>query len=90
VLQQYCHKGSKLFLEGELEIRTYTDQDGRERQATELIVGRFNGQLQLLDRKEDTPQGRGGEGRAGANGGYRRGDPAAGLDDDIPFAPQVD
>lgn len=88
LIQQHVHKGSKLFLEGELEIRTYQAQDGTEKQATELIVGRFGGQMQLLDRKGDDPHPGGGERRAGAgaNGGYgRRGDPVPGLDDEIPF-----
>lgn len=85
VLQNFARKGSKVFLEGELEIRSYTAQDGVEKQVAELVVGRFNGQLQLLDRKDDTaPQPGGGERRTYANGPRPAADDM-GLDDSIPF-----
>lgn len=101
VAEQYCKKGSKIYIEGQLQTREYQDKDGNQRRATEVVLQRFRGELTLLDSRSS----RGGEegqsfergssgggfggGRSGG-GGERR--PAAvgggrsmDLDDDIPF-----
>ena len=65
IAEQYCKKGSKVYIEGQLQTREYTDRDGNQRKATEVVLQRFRGELTLLD-------GRGGgrdEGES-AGGGY--------------------
>ena len=49
VAEQYCKKGSKIYLEGQLQTREYTDRDGNQRKATEVVLQRFRGELTLLD-----------------------------------------
>ena len=50
VAEKYLRKGSKLYIEGKLQTRKWTDQSGQERYTTEIMIGRFNGELVLLDR----------------------------------------
>lgn len=49
VVEQYCKKGTKVYLEGQLQTRKYTDQSGAERYTTEIVLQRFRGELTLLD-----------------------------------------
>jgi single-strand DNA-binding protein len=49
IAEQYCKKGSKVYLEGQLQTRDYTDRDGNQRKATEVVLQRFRGELTLLD-----------------------------------------
>ena len=51
---QYLDKGSKVYVEGKLQTRKYTDKDGIERWTTEVVVSGFNGTLQMLDRRDDS------------------------------------
>ena len=51
VAEQYCKKGSKVYLEGQLQTREFTDRDGNARKATEVVLTRFRGDLTLLDSK---------------------------------------
>ncbi len=62
IAEKYLKKGSKVYLEGQLESRKYTDKDGNEREVTEVVLSRFRGELTLLD-------GRGGGGELGEGGG---------------------
>ena len=62
IAEKYLKKGSKVYLEGALESRKYTDKDGQEREITEVVISRFKGELTLLD-------GRGGGGEMGEGGG---------------------
>src|ERR1700744_1349831 len=55
VAEQYLRKGSKVYLEGQLQTRKYTDKDGAEKYSTEIVLQRFRGELVMLD-------SRGGEG----------------------------
>ncbi|HYP63243.1 MAG TPA: single-stranded DNA-binding protein [Acidocella sp.] len=50
VAEKYLRKGSKVYLEGKLQTRKWTDQSGQERYTTEVLLGRFGGELVLLDR----------------------------------------
>lgn len=50
VAEKYLRKGSKVYLEGKLQTRKWTDQSGQERYTTEIMIGRFNGELVLLER----------------------------------------
>ena len=49
VAQKYLHKGSKVYLEGQLQTRKWTDQQGQERYSTEVVMQRFRGELTMLD-----------------------------------------
>jgi single-strand DNA-binding protein len=99
VASQYLKKGSKVYLEGQLQTRKWTDQSGQEKYTTEVVLPRFRGELTMLDGRSGAGEGMGGEGgqegggssggRGGGMGG--RGIPAGGgskgaeLDDEIPF-----
>src|SRR6202050_2481152 len=49
VAEQYCKKGTKVYLEGQLQTRKWTDQSGAEKYTTEVVLQRFRGELTLLD-----------------------------------------
>jgi single-strand DNA-binding protein len=49
IAEQYCKKGSKVYVEGHLQTREYTDKDGNQRKVTEVVLQRFRGELTLLD-----------------------------------------
>jgi single-strand DNA-binding protein len=59
IVEQYLKKGSKIYLEGQLQTRKWTDKDGHEKYTTEVVLQGFNSSLTMLD-------GRGGGGGAGA------------------------
>lgn len=67
VAERYLKKGAKIYVEGALQTRKWTDQSGQERYTTEVVIGRFNGQLTMLDTRS------GGGGEAGAYGGGEMG-----------------
>lgn len=68
IAEQYCKKGSKIYLEGQLQTREYTDRDGNQRKTTDVVLQKFRGELTLLDSR-----GRGGEEGASYGGGERGG-----------------
>ncbi len=80
--ENYLKKGSKVYLEGQIETRKWQDQGGQERYTTEIVLRPFRGELTMLD-------GRGGGGDSMGpddGGGFSSGPPASEpLDDDIPF-----
>jgi len=87
VAERFLRKGRKVFVEGALQTRKWTDQSGQERYTTEVVIQRFRGELVLLDsqRGEDGGMGEGGGGyrerasaqpRAGTAGAPRSGGPA--------------
>ena len=81
--QKYLHKGRKVYVEGQLQTRKWTDQQGQERYSTEVVLQRFRGELTMLDSR-----GEGGGGYDAPGGQVDRGGsaPAGGdLDDEIPF-----
>jgi single-strand DNA-binding protein len=49
VAEQYCKKGTKVYVEGQLQTRKWQDQSGNDRYTTEVVLQRFRGELQLLD-----------------------------------------
>jgi len=98
VAQKYLKKGAKVYLEGQLTTRKWTDQSGQERYTTEVVVPRFGGTLTMLDGRSGGGDGAGMGGGADeemggsapSGGGSGGGRPAARsskaeLDDDIPF-----
>ncbi|MEC9345528.1 MAG: single-stranded DNA-binding protein [Pseudomonadota bacterium] len=53
VASEYLRKGSKAYVEGQIQTRKWTDQSGQDRYQTEIVLQRFRGELQLLDSKGD-------------------------------------
>jgi single-strand DNA-binding protein len=53
VAEKYLHKGSKVYLEGQLQTRKWTDQSGQEKYSTEVVLQRFRGTLTMLDSRSD-------------------------------------
>jgi single-strand DNA-binding protein len=96
VAKSYLRKGSKVYLEGQIQTRKWQDQSGADRYSTEIVLQRFRGELVLLDSRGDgASRGGGGdfadEFAGGSSSGTRtqsRPQPAAfdtDLDDDVPF-----
>src|SRR5262249_50742073 len=97
IAEQYLKKGSKVYLEGALQTRKWTDKDNIERYSTEIVLQNFNSTLTMLDKaggggdrevSYDSGSDFGSSGprdrkpaMAGAGGGGKRGD----MDDEIPF-----
>ena len=92
IAQQYLRKGAKVYLEGQLQTRKWTDQQGQEKYTTEVVLQRFRGELTLLGGRGEGGGGSGGSGGGGGDdygrgddygapgggGGYGGGQPAAG------------
>lgn len=88
VADRFLRKGSKVYIEGQLETRKWQDQSGADRYSTEIVLRPYAGTLVLLDRSE------GGGSSAGSSAGPDRGGYSAGqdsqagsrdIDDEIPF-----
>jgi single-strand DNA-binding protein len=56
VAEKFVRKGSKVYIEGSLQTRKWTDQSGQDRYSTEVVIGKFNGQLTLLDSRAQAPR----------------------------------
>ena len=91
IAEKYLKKGSKIYVEGQLQTRKWTDQNGQERYSTEVLLSRFRGELTLLDSKG---AGSGGDDYESAS--YGSSEPSSAghksqstsyqeLDDDVPF-----
>jgi single-strand DNA-binding protein len=98
IAEQYCKKGSKIYLEGQLQTREFTDREGNQRKATEVVLQRFRGELTLLDSRgggrSEASDDRGGALESSGNFGRsspmetsekRPGRVSEMIDDDIPF-----
>ena len=101
VAEQYLKKGSKIYVEGQLQTRKWQDQSGQDRYSTEVVLQGFRGELTLLDRPGAAGSGGGGgfdsddSGEFGSSGPSRKVAAAAGagskaprggdMDDEIPF-----
>jgi single-strand DNA-binding protein len=70
IAERFLRKGRKVYLEGSLETRKYTDQSGQEKYTTEVVLRNFRGELTLLDSSA------GAEAGTGEGGGYRERAPA--------------
>src|ERR1700742_4863501 len=57
IVEQYCKKGSKVYLEGQLQTRKWTDQSGAEKYSTEVVLRPFRGELTMLDSKGGGAEG---------------------------------
>lgn len=83
VAEQYLRKGAKIYVEGRLETRKFTDKDGAERYSTEVVLPKFRGELTMLD-------SRGGDSSGAVSRGGASAEPPASferneMDDEIPF-----
>ena len=94
VAERFLRKGSKVYLEGQLQTRKWTDQQGQDRYTTEVVMNRFRGELQMLDSRGEGGggsygggggSGGGGFGGGGDDGGFGGGSSGGDLDDEIPF-----
>jgi single-strand DNA-binding protein len=88
VIEQYVKKGSKLYIEGQLQTRKYTDKDGVEKYSTEIVLQGYGGTLTMLDKPEGDrtmpaakTDGHSVQPRGRASG-------KDDMDDSIPFAPE--
>jgi single-strand DNA-binding protein len=94
VAEQYLRKGSKVYIEGQLETRKWQDQSGQDRYTTEVVLRPYKSELTMLDGRGE---GGGASGGGASGGGYvgdygggpqddqRGGAPARDIDDEIPF-----
>jgi single-strand DNA-binding protein len=97
VAKNYLRKGSKVYLEGQLQTRKWTDQAGQERYSTEIVLQNYRGELQLLDSREGGGSSRGAFNEDFGGDDFGGGAPAktqsrpqpaafdTDLDDDVPF-----
>jgi single-strand DNA-binding protein len=84
VAEKYLRKGSKVYIEGALQTRKWTDKDGQEKYSTEIVLQNFRGELTMLDTR-----GEGGGAMARSSGAGASEAPSnfdrSELDDEIPF-----
>jgi single-strand DNA-binding protein len=95
VAEKYLKKGAKVFLEGQLQTRKWTDNSGVEKYTTEVVLQRFRGELVMLDSRGGGDSGGGGYDSGSTDYGNPQPAVAAGgiggmsgaddLDDEIPF-----
>jgi single-strand DNA-binding protein len=101
VAEQYLRKGSKVYIEGQLETRKWQDQSGQDRYSTEVVLRPYKSELTMLDGRDGGGGGgsygggggggqigyddRGGESYGGGGGGSPSPAPSRDLDDEIPF-----
>jgi single-strand DNA-binding protein len=83
VAEQYLRKGSKVYVEGAIQTRKYTDKDGAEKYTTEIVLQKYRGELTMLDGRGDSDRSE-RPAMAGASEGGRSFERAE-LDDEIPF-----
>ena len=80
VAEQYLKKGAKVYVEGQLQTRKWTDKDGAEKYSTEVVLQNFRGELTMLDSRGGGGDG-GGRGAGEAPASFQRDE----MDDEIPF-----
>ncbi|WP_372859427.1 single-stranded DNA-binding protein, partial [Pseudoalteromonas sp.] len=73
IVGEYCRKGSQIYVEGKLQTRKWTDQQGQEKYTTEIVVDGFTGQMQMLGARGGDQQSGGYQGNQGGqqSGGYQ-------------------
>ena len=80
VCEQFLRKGSKVYVEGQLQTRKWQDQSGNDRYSTEVVLQGFNGTLTMLDGRSGGQGGGGqGGGYGGGQGGYGGGNQGGGF-----------
>jgi len=81
VAEQYLRKGSKVYLEGALQTRKWTDKEGAEKYSTEVVLQRFRGELVMLDTRGEGGGPRERVGASDAPAAFQRDE----MEDEIPF-----
>ena len=81
VAEKYLRKGAKVYVEGQLQTRKWTDKDGAEKYSTEVVLQNFRGELTMLDSRNGGGEGGGGRGAGEAPASFQRDE----MDDEIPF-----
>lgn len=90
VIENYVKKGSKVYIEGQLQTRKWQDNEGKDRWSTEVVLQNYNGVLTMLDGRPDGAksdnQGGSYQEQSGgsSNGGFNY-QPSNDIDDEIPF-----
>ena len=89
-VERFLKKGSKVYIEGSLQTRKWTDNSGQEKYTTEIVISNFKGELALLDARSDGADESIGAPDAGwdssvASGADGQQEPAADFNDEIPF-----
>lgn len=84
IVEQYVHKGSKLYLEGAISNRSY-EKDGQTRYVSEITLQGFNGSLTMLDSRTDSQPNTGGNDYADQSTGNKSYQGGGDIDDEIPF-----
>jgi single-strand DNA-binding protein len=86
LVEKYLRKGSKVYLEGQLQSRKWTDQSGQERYTTEIVLNSFDSKLLFLDTRQSSDN-MSFESSSQNNGwdSQENSSPVGGFDDDIPF-----
>ena len=72
VAERFLRKGSSVYVEGALQTRKWTDQSGAEKYSTEVVIGKFKGELTLLGGRGDSDSSNQGGGNSGGYGGGQR------------------
>jgi single-strand DNA-binding protein len=96
VAESFLRKGSKVYIEGAIQTRKWSDQSGQEKYSTEIVLQKFRGELTMLDGKGEGGSDRGGDEYGGGSGFSSGAGPraqssaprenfSADLDDEIPF-----
>ncbi len=96
VAEQYLKKGMKVYIEGQLQTRSWEDQSGQKKYTTEVVLQRFRGELQMLDsRNSGEGGGQQGGGQSGGGSDFGQSGPGGSsggggnfsrdMDDEIPF-----
>lgn len=97
IAEQYLRKGSKVYIEGQLQTRKWQDQSGQDRYSTEVVLQGFGGTLTMLDGRDGasgggnfgggggSPESMGYDDRSGGGSGGGSPAPSRDLDDEIPF-----
>lgn len=95
IAEQYLKKGAKVYLEGALQTRKWTDQSGQDKYSTEIVLQGFNSTLTMLDGRSDGQQGGSSGSSGGGNYGQQNQAPQQSgggnpnfsqeLDDEVPF-----
>jgi single-strand DNA-binding protein len=99
ISEKYLKKGSKVYLEGQLQTRKWTDQQGQEKYTTEVVLGRFRGELTLLDARgssseehgvsEDADPFHSGGSSSSSSSGFGSGLSSAPLGSSVPLNDEV-
>jgi single-strand DNA-binding protein len=85
ILESYVKKGSKLYVEGSLQTRKWTDNSGVERYSTEIVIQNFNGNFTILDNRQNSSGNSSEDDFSGNTDSKSQNFVHDDLDDEVPF-----